>query len=205
MDLDYDSTVEMSAEELGKEMDAQIAKESVNTNVVLDRLRFKPRNKSKLNIPLCRMKPLAAVRTHLRNDVMALGSHFISTGYMDGHGVFYVALQDDEGRIHDVTTEDRRQWSPLWQKANDVFEEELKKEDCWQQFSGKMFHVWDGNHRLAAWMPIINRDHGNDPIWHYAVESIVLEVEGQVGPLLTALHQVNWYASNVICLYVLQF
>jgi hypothetical protein len=77
-------------------------------------------------------------------------------------------------------------------KAHEKFEKEIQKEDAWKQFARKMFFVWDGNHRLAAWMPIINRDHGQDSTWHYAVESVVLEVEGQVGPLLTALHQVNW-------------
>ena len=57
-----------------------------------------------------------------------------------------------------------------------------------------MFHVWDGNHRLQAWLPVINKYHSDDLNWHYSVESIVLEVKGAVGPLLSALHQVNWYA-----------
>ena len=30
-------------------------------------------------------------------------------------------------------------------------------------FSGKIFMVWDGNHRLQAWLPIINQDHTYDP------------------------------------------
>jgi hypothetical protein len=53
--------------------------------------------------------------------------------------------------------------------------------------------VWDGNHRLQAWLPIINNEHQNDPSWHYAVESIILIVKGDVVGMLTALHEVNWY------------
>jgi hypothetical protein len=43
-------------------------------------------------------------------------------------------------------------------------------------FSGKMFMVWDGNHRLQAWLSIINDDHGQDQSWHFSMESIVLVV-----------------------------
>lgn len=190
----------MTADELGREMDAMVVKESANTNAVLDKLRFKPRNKSKLHIPLCRMKPLDAVRPYLKNDVMALGSHFVKSGYNDGQGVFYVALQDNVGRIVDVSEAETKSWSKLWIEANEAFEAELEKEEAWRPFRGKMFHVWDGNHRLAAWMPIINRDHCTDPTWHYAVESIVLNVEGQYAMLLGALHQVNWYVFFPSCL-----
>jgi len=89
---------EMTIDELGKEMDKMVVQELVNTNIVLDKLCFKSRKKSKLNIPLCRMKALAAVRPYLKNDVMALSTHFVSTGYMEGHGVFYVTLQDNEAK-----------------------------------------------------------------------------------------------------------
>ena len=162
---------------------------------------FKPKDKSKLYIPLCRMISLPIVRPHLGNDVMRLGSHFVNTGYMDGHGVFYVALEDNEGRTVPVTQDISDSWSPLWKSANEAFESELQKDDVLKQFSGQMFHVWDGNHRLQAWMPIINRDHSHDAKWHYAVESIILNVDGQVAPLLTALHQVNWYVHQLMSSY----
>jgi hypothetical protein len=61
-----------------------------------------------------------------------------------------------------------------------------------------MFMVWDGNHRLQAWLPIINNEHKNDPSWHFAVESIILVVNGDISGMLTALHKVNWYVMNPI-------
>ena len=39
---------------------------------------------------------------------------------------------------------------------------------------------------------IINRDHTHDPAWHYAIESIILDVKGDIATMLAALHEVNW-------------
>ena len=173
-------------------MDRLVLKESVRPNMILDNLRFKPVQKSKLYIPLCRMKPLEAVRPRLKQDVLALSAHFLSAGYMDGHGVFYVALQDHLGKTADVTQADRDSWSPLWKEADLKFEQMLCRDETWNQFSNKMFHVWDGNHRLGAWLPIINQDHADDPTWHYSVEATIVVVGDQVAALTSALHQVNW-------------
>ena len=68
----------------------------------------------------------------------------------------------------------------------------MQKNEDLMQFLGLMFHVWDGNYRFQAWLPIIDGDHYNDEAWHFSVESIILDVDGQVESLLTALHQVNW-------------
>ena len=56
-----------------------------------------------------------------------------------------------------------------------------------QVFCGKMFYVWDDNHRIQAWMPIINNDHLNDISWHCTVENIILVVNGDVVSMVTAL------------------
>lgn len=37
-----------------------------------------------------------------------------------------------------------------------------------------MFHVWDGNHRLLAWFPLIEWNHKFDPLFHVPVKSIIL-------------------------------
>jgi hypothetical protein len=55
-----------------------------------------------------------------------------------------------------------------------------------------MFMVWDGNHRLQAWLPIINEDEGHDQSWHFFVESIILVVSGDIASLVALLHNVNW-------------
>jgi hypothetical protein len=59
-----------------------------------------------------------------------------------------------------------------------------------------MFMVWDGNHRLHAWLPIINNEHKNDPSWHFTMESTILVVDGDTTRMLTALHEVNLYVMN---------
>jgi hypothetical protein len=53
--------------------------------------------------------------------------------------------------------------------------------------------VWDENHRLQAWFPIINNEHGDNPSWHFLVESIILVVSGDVAGMLITPHEVNWY------------
>jgi len=59
-------------------------------------------------------------------------------------------------------------------------------------FSNKMFMVWDGNHRLQVWLPIIDQDHSNDIGWHYSVDSVILDPKGDVPSILIALHEINW-------------
>ena len=49
-----------------------LKRETGNSSSRLEKLRFQPRNKSKLNIPLCRMVSLPIVRPYLKNDVMSL-------------------------------------------------------------------------------------------------------------------------------------
>ena len=73
--------------------------------------------------------------------------------------VFYVAIVDSKGNTVLVTEAILDSWSLLWRRANEEFKIKLQKDDDLKQFFGQMFHVWDGNHRLQAWMPIINRDH----------------------------------------------
>ena len=58
--------------------------------------------------------------------------------------------------------------------------------------------VWDGNHYLQAWLPIINNGHKNNPTWHFAVECIILVVNDDIAGMLTALPKVNWYVLNPI-------
>lgn len=175
-----------------------VSNEITNTRSRIEGLRFQPKNKSKIFIPLCRMVCLPVVRPFLKNDVCKLASHFQKNGYMEGNGVFYVALDDNEGKTLDVSAEIISTWSQHWVTVNNEFEAMLAADPALQIFCGKMFHVWDGNHRIQAWMPIINNDHPDDISWHYTVESIILVVKGDVVSMLTALHEVNWYVLIAI-------
>ena len=117
-----DQSEPLSAEELGKEMDDLLLKESVSTSAVLDGLGVKPKSKSKISIPLCRMISLPVVRPFLKNDVMGIGQDFVRDGYMDGRGVFYVAIHDNVGKSVRVIDSISDSWSPLWVEANKKFE-----------------------------------------------------------------------------------
>ena len=156
--------VPLSEDQLEMQLHTFFKKKIVNTSSRLERLRYQPRAKSKFNIPLCRMIALPVVRPFFKNDVINLAAHFVACGYMEGNGVFYVALENNEGKTVDVTDSIIEFWSENWVRANDAFEKILQADEDFKVFSGKMFMVWDGNHRLEAWLPIINRNHTHDPV-----------------------------------------
>jgi hypothetical protein len=164
----------------------------VNYYTRLEKMRFQPRSKSKISIPLYRMISLPVVRPFLKNDVLNFASHFVAYGYLEGNGVFYVSLEDNEGKTYSITDEIVASWSQNWASMNAEFEHLLQSDDDLQMYSGKKFMVWDGNHRLQAWLPIINDDHGQDQSWHFSVESIILVVNGDVASLVASLYDVNW-------------
>jgi hypothetical protein len=112
------STLPLSEKKVEIAVYGILKKESVNTLCRLDKLRFQPRRKSKINIPLCRMVSLPVVCPYLKNDVMNLATHFVACGYMEGNGVFYVALEDNEGKTLDVTPDIMASWSDYWVQAN---------------------------------------------------------------------------------------
>ena len=167
-------------------------KESVPTSSRLDKLKWKPKQKGRLFIPLCRMMPLPVVRPYLKNDVSQLAIHFMIDGYMEGNGFFYVALEDNHGHTKDVTPNVVANWSSEWKEVNDEFEKKLLADEDLKIFSNKMFMDWDGNHRLQAWMPIIEEFHTHDINWHFCVEGVILDPKGDVPSVIAALHEVNW-------------
>ena len=75
-----------------------------------------------------------------------------------------------------MTDEMRKGWSKLWQKADRDFESTLNNNRVLKKFSNMMFHVWDGNHRLLAWYPLIEWNHKSDLAFHVLVKSIILSI-----------------------------
>ena len=118
---------------------------------------------------------------------MSLATHFVACGYMEEIMVFNVALENNEGKTMDVTPNITASWSDNCVQANAKFEKELNSDDDLRVFFGKMFMVWNGNHRLQAWLPIIKNEQRDDPSWHFLVESITFVVDGDVARMLTAL------------------
>lgn len=144
-----------------------------NSNAVLARAAETPI--SEIDIPLCRMVAMTEVRKPLEVDIQKLRAEF-TRGYRRGSPAFYVATKSFAMEETIVTAQMRKGWSKLWQKADRDFERALKSNPDLVKFSNKMFHVWDGNHRLLAWYPLIEWNHMHDPAFHVPVKSIVLSI-----------------------------
>ena len=128
-----------------------------------------------LDIPLCRMEVMTEVRLPMDPDVEKLRSEF-TEGYKIGGPVFYVSTTSYQLQEKEVTDDARSAWSSLWQIEERKFEERLQSDPDLLKYSNKMFHVWDGNHRLKAWMPYIEDCHADDQGFHVSVKSIALKV-----------------------------
>jgi hypothetical protein len=102
------SILPLSENELELAIYGILKKECVNTTSRLEKLRFQPHKKSKINIPLCKMP---VVRHFLKNDVMNMAAHFVACDYIEGNGIFYVALENNEGKTVDVTPNIMASWS----------------------------------------------------------------------------------------------
>ena len=146
-----------------------------------------------LRIPICRLLPLPRVRPVQEVDVQRLEVQFEdSDGYDDADRALYVSIFNDKEATCDVGEEHRASWGPHWHSANEVFELELASNDVYAPLRGKMFYIWDGNHRYVAWWRKINSEHSHEARWHFFVICIVLDPRGRIGPFLNAMHDVNW-------------
>ncbi|KAG0594988.1 hypothetical protein M758_UG129100 [Ceratodon purpureus] len=183
-----DTDVKGSSQESFKEL---VSKETINIASRLERFKWQPGSKGRLHIPLCRMISLHVVRPYVKNDVLNLASHFTKCMYMEGNGYFYVAIENNHGVSVDVSDSIKAKWSAEWINVNDELERMLQEDEDIKIFSLKRFQMWKGNHRLQAWMPIIDQEHFGDIDWHYSVESLILDSNGDIPSILTALHEVN--------------
>lgn len=100
-------------------------------------------------VPLCRLVPTDAVWFAV-DDVAWLVPLFDRAAYMPTMGFFIVSVKGRHGEFRPLTRERVEQWDPIWQRMNEEFESKLSKE--WDDLKGKLFYVWDGNHRLKTWM-----------------------------------------------------
>ena len=144
-----------------------------NSTALLKRCQDTPF--AEIKIPLCRMELMTEVRLPMDPDVDRLCGEF-SGGYKSGGPVFYVSTTSYTLEVKMVTDEIRKMWSPTWQHKDQLFEEHLRSNPALLKYSNRMFFVWDGNHRLKAWLPYIEECHPEDPAFHVPVRAIVLKV-----------------------------
>ena len=118
---------------------------------------------------------MTEVRLLIDPDVDRLCGEFMA-GYKSGGPVFYVSTTSYTLEEKMVSDDIRKTWSSLWQNEDKLFEEHLRTKPAMAKYSNRMFFVWDGNHRLKAWMPYIEECHREDPEFHVPVRAIVLKV-----------------------------
>lgn len=158
---------------------------------MIQRLRFKPLGKSRFSIPLCRLRTLPLVRPINDVDVSRLENEFVM-GYRDGDRALYVSAYNNLDEPLDVSDDIKSSWSPLWHEANAEFDAILQRDSDLACFVGKMFFVWEGNHRLTAWWRHITNHHPLDKDWHIWADSIVVDARNSTALFLNAMNDINW-------------
>jgi hypothetical protein len=161
-------------------------------NTVIFSLRTKPIKKSRFLIPLCRLKTYPKVRPIVDSDVEMLANEFVK-GYREGDRVLYVSPFDITDKNLAVRKDDAIWSNPLWMAANDEFEEYLSSDPDLHQFRNKYFYVYEGNHRVTAWMGYIHKYHSKNPDWYISVDCIVLDARGECSRFLNAMNDINWF------------
>lgn len=146
---------------------------------------------ARIPIPLCRMISMPKVRPVSEVEIQKLENEFVH-GYREGDRVLYVSVYDYKGKSRVITEKDMETWDPHWIETNERFEELLSRQVHLQDLHGKMFFVWDGNHRYSAWWRHINMYHADEEDWHYSVDTFVIDPRGNAGDVLNAMNDINW-------------
>ena len=162
-----------------------------DSNAVIHRVRMKPLIKSQFCIPLCRLQCLPLVRPISEVDVARLQNEFVM-GYRDDDRAMYVAPYKNLDEVLHVSDDVRASWSLLWQEANDEFDSMFQNDPDLAHFVGKMFFVWEGNHRLTTWWRHINKHHSLDKDWHISVDCIVVDRRNCTAVFLNVMNDINW-------------
>ena len=97
--------------------------QKVDSNGVIQRLRIKPIGKSRLSIPLCRLRALSLVRPISEVEVPT-ECKFVM-GYQEGDRVLYESAFNDIPVDLPVSPDNMASWSSLWQDASAEFNVKL--------------------------------------------------------------------------------
>ena len=160
-------------------------------NGVIQCLRIKSTSKSRFSIPLCRFRGVPFVCPISEVEVQRLECGFV-LGYREGDRVMYVFAFNDIFVDLPVSSAIMVACSLLWQEASAEFDVKLKDDPDLAHLLGKMYFVWEGNHRLTAWWRHINNNHANEKSWHIAVDYIVVDPRRCTSVFLNAMSNINW-------------
>jgi hypothetical protein len=82
-------------------------------------------------------------------DVSRLENEFVM-GYRDGDRALYVSIYNNLDEVLHVSDDIQSSWNILWQEVNEEFDTMLQDDSDLAHLVGKMFYVWEGNHRVSA-------------------------------------------------------
>lgn len=142
-------------------------------------------------IPLCRLIPHAKVRD-LRDDLSGLKSAFGKEGYVAEKGAFIVSLWTTNREETFVTDDVMSAWDDCWREVNEEFDQELQTNEEFKNLMGKMFYVWEGNHRTVAWMAAIKERFSNTKAKHCRILCTIIDpTKVPELALITSLQRMN--------------
>ena len=113
-------------------------------------------------------------------------------GYRDGDWALYVSPYNNLNEVLPVSDDIHASWSSLWQEANMDFNAMLQNDHDLAHLSGKIFYVWEGNHRFTAWWRYINKYYSLDKDLHISVDCIVVDPRNYTAVFLNAMNDINW-------------
>ena len=80
----------------------------------------------------------------------------------------------------------------MWRRRVAEFEERVQSNLELQRFLNKMFFVWDGNHRLKTWYPLINEMHSTEAEFHVPMMcTLVMVTRENKLKLVNAMWDIN--------------
>jgi hypothetical protein len=121
----------------------------LNIGEVLDKYKMFPKNKTRMNIPLCQLLFMPIFRLALNINVLKMEQAFF-IGYCKGEKAFYVSSKSLKGEKKFVSKY-MPSWNILWTYKNVEFEKFLLEDPNISLLCRKMFHIWDMNHCLQTW------------------------------------------------------
>ncbi|MCO5553710.1 hypothetical protein L7F22_007236 [Adiantum nelumboides] len=107
-------------------------------------------------------------------------------------GMFVLSVNLPDGTTKDVDDDIIKTWDKNWQLVNKEFEDEISCREEWSMLRGKMFYVWEGNHRTASWIESIKEMYHNDKKKYVRVMAqFIVPNQQEEMRLIAALQRIN--------------
>ncbi len=153
-----------------------------------------------MNVPLCQMVPMLVVCPTLNIDIMKM-KHAFQMVYKEGDKVFYLSSTNWKGEKNTID-EHEQLWNVQWWEENKrIF---FMENPHLHRFLRCMFFVWDGNHRLQAWVLYIKWVHDEDIFWHISMDFILLDISNGLMDNHDKLQQIWHHLFHYFCFLSLE-